>query len=91
MATRRRSVKMSAEKRLQEMCNFVNLCFAMFDDMTPAQIAEKTGLSVNTIYRLHSNEITLATHFGTIQAMGLAAGLRLEMTEGKPARVRLAA
>lgn len=85
----KKSNKMSAEKRLEELCGFVNLCFAMLEDLTPTQIAEKTGLSRTTIHRLYHNDITLAVRFGTIHVLGIAAGLRLEMTEHK-VRVRLA-
>ena len=81
--------QMSQEKRLQELQNFINPCFAMMEDLSFKQVAEKSGLSETTIRRLYAGEASLATHFGTVQALGMAAGLQLEMTERK-AKLKLA-
>jgi hypothetical protein len=72
---------MSRKRRLEELKTFVRICLAMFDDASYRQIAEKTGLCLTTIYRLGNGDFTLAVHYGTIQSLSYAAGLRLESTK----------
>lgn len=81
-ATRKRTVKkLTAKKRLEELQSFVSLCFIMLEGQNFHQIADKAMLSHTTIYRLFHGQYSRAVRFGTIQALGIAAGLRLEMTE----------
>lgn len=78
--------RMTAKKRLEELDSFVGLCLLAIEmDASVSgdlkEIANRAMLSVSTIRRLIKREISLKTHFGTIQKLGIAAGLRLEMTE----------
>lgn len=82
--------KMSDGRRLKELYAFIDLCFSCLEDISVKQVAVRTELCVSTIYRLQRKEFTLAVHFGTIQSLGSAAGLKLELTKTK-ARVRLVA
>lgn len=76
-------IQMSKKKRIAELIAFIQLCFVMFDDMSFAQIAEKSGLSESTIRRLAFGPVSLLVRFGTIQAFGLAAGIKLDPVEMK--------
>ncbi len=73
--------RMSNKQRLEELRTFVSLCFAVMGEPDLKEISNRTRLSVTTLRRIQTNQLTLAVRFGTIQALGLAAGLRLEMTE----------
>lgn len=76
-------VRMTKKRRLQELKAFVNICFSLIEEETQdfKEIANRTGLSVSTLYRLAVEDYTLAVRFGTVQAIGLAAGLSLRSTE----------
>jgi hypothetical protein len=82
--------RLTKAERLREIKGFVNLCFGMLEDLSYAQVALKSGLCEGTVRRLASNDFTLRVTVGSIQALGYAAGLRLELTKYK-SRVRLAA
>ena len=78
--------------REQEFQAYINLCFAMLEKWSWAEVAHKTGLSLTTIHRLASGSATLATRFGTIQSLGRAAGLSFNWTRTKAhGTVRLSA
>ena len=82
--------RMSNRERLKELQSFVQLCFAMLPEkLTDEQIAVKAGLCTTTVWRLRDGQASKYTRFWTIQALGMAAGLRLEMNKYK-ATVRLA-
>lgn len=87
-----KSQRLTAGQRYKELTYFVDLCFASFEPVGKRldykEIANATGLSLRTIRRLVHHDFTLAVRYGTIQALGYAAGLRLELTESK-ARVVL--
>jgi hypothetical protein len=72
---------MTIDQRRRELLAFVNLCAVALGDVwgNAAEMARLTGLHVSTCYRLQGRLVSLATHFGTIQALGHAAGLRLVM------------
>lgn len=80
-----KSQRLTVGQRYKELTSFVDLCFANFEpvdhNLDYKEIANATGLSLATIYRLAYHQFSLAVHFGTIQALGYAAGLRLELTE----------
>lgn len=78
-AQQRRKTLSKAE-RLKELKHAIQLCFVQMD-CSLAQVAEKTGLGISTIYRLWEGNYTLAIRFGTAQAMAYAAGLKLELTD----------
>ena len=86
---RKSPIRMSRKQRLQELATFVALCFACIDETDPKEIANLAGVSESTIRRLLVGNFSLAVHYGTIQGLSLAAGLRLEMAETS-ARVSLA-
>jgi hypothetical protein len=69
--------------RLAEIRTCVQLCLDAIGDESGAEIARRTGLSVTTIYRLTAGDVSLAMHVNTLQCLGYAAGLRIEMTETK--------
>jgi len=69
--------------RLAEIRTCVQLCLDAIGEESAAEIARRTDLSVTTVYRLIAGDVSLATHVGTIQQLGYAAGLRIEMTPTK--------
>lgn len=73
---------MTPKVRLEELQAFIALCFHCLEQGGATdyhKMAELTGLHYSTLYRLHHGEATLAMRFNTIQVLGIAAGLRLEM------------
>ena len=72
---------MTPAQRLKELRSYVDICFAMLEEQTYAEVAENSGLSLGTIYRLQNHDFTLRVQFRTVQALGIAAGLRLEWTK----------
>jgi hypothetical protein len=54
------------------------MCFVLMEGTSFHDIADMTGLHVSTIFRLARGPISLRMHFGTVQALGYAAGVRLE-------------
>jgi len=66
-----------------ELKSFVALCFEEHGESTLREIAAASRLSVTTVHRLFSGQYTTAVHFGTVQKLGAACGLRLEMTKRK--------
>ena len=72
--------KLTSKQRLEELKQYIGLCFVLLEgDMLEA--AARSGLSLATCYRLWHGDHTLAVRFGTVQVLGYAAGLRLQMTE----------
>jgi hypothetical protein len=65
--------------REHELRAFVSWCFVEFATrkMSVRAIAEASRLCTTTIYRLKDGRATLASHFGTIQAIGDVAGVKL--------------
>lgn len=76
-------VRLTRAARLREVKQLVNLCFGMLEDKSFAQVADMTGLCEATVRKLHSNDFTLRTTIGSIQALAYAAGFKLELHEGK--------
>jgi hypothetical protein len=68
--------------RLKELRAFVNICFALLstkdDKVDVKDVAKRTTLSQGTVYKLMANDFSLRVQFRTIQALGAAAGLKLE-------------
>lgn len=60
----------------------VAICFAVLDGLTTEEIARKSGLSKSTVYRLYTGRFTINSRYGTIQALGAAAGLVLNFEDG---------
>lgn len=78
--TKRTNVKaMTSAARLKELQTFIRLCFVFFEDMKhdDKEIANLSGLSQSTVWRMRAGMASLHTKFGTIQALGIAAGLQL--------------
>ena len=74
--------RMTKKQRLGELKTFVNICFAILEEkLDYKEICNKTHLSLSTIMRLATNEFSLCVRFGTIQALGYAAGLKFTSTE----------
>lgn len=79
-------IKMTQEKRFEELANFVKLCFMLLNEEETSdykEISNKSGLSVSTIGRLANQNFTGCVRFNTVQSLGIAAGLRLDITEYK--------
>lgn len=78
MKTVKKQVRgLSRKQRLEELRAFVALCLASLEDYDLKEVSNMTHLSLATIYRLHSGQVSLCTHYGTLQALGYAAKLRL--------------
>lgn len=75
-----RPSRMSKKRRLEEVQAFADLCLACLPH-DAKEVSNMTGLSVSTIYRLRTKPVSLYVRFGTIQALGIAAGFELHMTE----------
>jgi len=71
--------KVSSSTRLEQMHAFADLCFVCLEENDPKELANLTGLSVTTLWRLRTHQSTLATHFRTMQSLGAAAGLSLDI------------
>lgn len=75
---------MSQKERLEEFYHYVDLCFAALDEPDLKEVANLTKLHPSTLWRLATHNFTLAVHAGTIQALGLAAGLNLTWEHSRP-------
>lgn len=80
-----KAIRMTERERLGQLRAFVDLCFASLDDDLK-EVANQTGLCVATLRRLKYGKLTLLVRFGTVQALGMAAGYRMEMQK---TRVRM--
>jgi len=69
--------------RLAEVRTCVQLCLDAMGTDHCGDIARRTGLCYTTIRNMFLGKVSLDTHIGTIQALGYAAGLRIEMGETK--------
>lgn len=72
--------RMTPARLLEELANFIGLCFHALDEDLK-EVSNQTGLSYSTLYRLREGKFSLAIHFGTVQALGLAAGFQLELNK----------
>lgn len=72
-------IRMSEKQRLSQLKTTVTLCLSLLQQYDNKEIANYTGLHHNTISRLRNGHISLKMHFRTVQALGLAAGLLIEM------------
>lgn len=79
---------LTVKQRTEELKHFVLLAFNAIDEEDYKEISNKTGLCLSTIYRIAAGKISLHTRAGTIQAIGVAAGMQLNMSKHK-ARVVL--
>ena len=73
-------VRLTKKRRVEELWAFVQLCLASIDP-DPKEVANATGLSLSTIYSIKAGGVSLYTRCGTLQALGIAAGLRLEWSK----------
>lgn len=75
--------RLTKEQRAEEVRAYVALCFSALSDTCESwrEVAELTGLHLSTIYRLGMGNASLATHIGTLQALGYAAGFEIVLTE----------
>lgn len=74
-------VRMTKRERLGQLKAYLNICFGLLSDYKSSEVADLTGLSVSTINRVSQGDVSLAIRWGTVEAIGLAAGLKLQMTE----------
>lgn len=81
---------MSKSKIAEEVQAFVGLCLGCLEHLTHTEVAERSGISLSTIYRLAKGGASDCTRIGTIARLGDAAGLRLELTPSR-ARVKVVA
>lgn len=80
----RTSGRLSRKDREEELKALVQVCFLLLHDYTQAQVAYETGLCPATISRLSRGNVSLATNWGTIEALGYAAGLQISWTDTFP-------
>lgn len=73
--------RLTPEMRLAELKAFVSLVFAMTSDISHAELAERSTISLHTIYRLWHGEFTLAMRVNTLQCLAYAAGMELHITD----------
>lgn len=73
--------RLTPEMRLAELKAFISLVFAMTSDITHAELAERSTISLNTIYRLFHGDFTLAMRVNTLQCLAYAAGMELHITD----------
>lgn len=76
--------RLTKKNRLEELRAFLQICFTVLNEDTEGdmkEISNLTGLSVTTIWRLQTDRFTLCVRFGTVQAIGAAAGFKLDWTE----------
>jgi hypothetical protein len=75
---------MKYKDKMRELTAFVGLCFGLLEDkhwsdererLDLKEIANVTGLSLATLYRLIHEDYTPAVHAGTLQTLARAAGL----------------
>lgn len=62
---------------LQEVQDIVDLCFERYGDTCLREISNMTGLSLGTLYKYRRHNVGVGIRFSTIQAMAVAAGLRV--------------
>jgi len=74
---------MNVRERQSEVRCFIQLCLAALEHRPVKHIAKATNLSTSTIYRLAKGRATLRTQINTVQALGEAAGFRLEFSKHK--------
>ena len=72
--------KMTAKQRLDTLTVIIGICFTLLEDKDFKEVSNLTGLSLSTIHRLYNGEYTLNVRWGTIQALGIAAGLEITST-----------
>ena len=72
-------IRMTPKQRLTQLSQTLAVCFELLKDYDNKEVANYTGLHPKTIWRLRNGYYSLAIHFGTVQALGLAAGLLIEM------------
>ena len=83
-----RPIYLSEQQRLSELQAFVKLCFMCLEEYDYKEVCNLSGLSLATIYRLDRGEFGLCCRFGTIQAIGLAAGLRFSLEDNRVSVVK---
>lgn len=81
---------MTKKQKLKSLRILVSLCFQMLEGWSDEEIADAMGCHRITVYRLRTGRFTLAVRFGTIQALGLAAGFEVKLTD-KDYELKLAA
>jgi hypothetical protein len=78
----RGTVKMTEAKRLEDLISFIRLCFLELEAggiTSTKEIADLTKLSTTTILRLWAEDVTLRIQFRTLQNLGFAAGMKIEL------------
>jgi len=69
----------AALNRIQDM---VGVCFLATEKTFP-QLAQDSGLSLRTIYRLYNGEYSSAIRAGTLYSFAKAVGLELNIVSGR--------
>lgn len=72
-------IRMTPKQKLTQLSQTIAICFELLAQYDNKEIANYTGLHPKTIWRLRNGYYSLAVHFGTVQSLGLAAGLLIEM------------
>lgn len=84
MKTVTRHRRLTERARLEEIQTAVALCFATAEEdgkVDYRDIANRSRLSLATIYRLRDGNFTLNMRIRTLQALGYATGFRLDLTD----------
>lgn len=76
--------KMTQQRRWEEINAFIKICFMKMKEegcTDLKEIANKTQLTAPTIRKFATGEFTLHSKIQTLQAISIAAGLKLNETE----------
>lgn len=89
MAVKAKTVGLTKKRRLEELQNFVALCFSMLEEFDDKELSNLTGLSLSTIRRLYLGRYTLAVQYRSIQAISAVAGIELVSSDPNKVDSRL--
>lgn len=78
----KRPLRLTDDDRLDQLRAFVGLCYVILLSDTDGdykEMANITGLSIGTLYRLaYEENVSLKIHVGTLQLLAAGAGLNLD-------------
>lgn len=85
MKTKPKVVAMTDAVRTRQFKQFVKLCLSVMvsDGLDIKEVSNVTGLSVSTIRRLASGDVSLKMQFRTIQNLAIGAGFVLTLEQSK--------
>lgn len=87
--SKRQPIRMTQKQRENQFQDMLAVAFTLLEEYSTAEIAKLSGLCLRTVYRLKSGTATLRTQVGTLQTLGLAAGVVFEFNENGAATITL--